>query len=486
MFALLIVALCSLLVSFFLTPFCRDFFGFLELVDKPDSERKIHVRPIPRIGGIPLLISYFLAAFALLALGGQWRELFNWHDPSIQLMVRLFPAVALVFATGLFDDFRGLTPARKLAGQTIAATYACWVGVRLETPEGYPAVLVYLVSILWLVFCSNAINLIDGIDGLAAGVALFGSISLLMAAVLNHHPGLALTMAPLVGGLVGFLCYNFNPASVFLGDSGSLLVGFLLGCSGLMWNRHASSGLGATAPLVALAFPLAEVLISVCRRFLRNRPIFGADRNHIHHRLLSMGFSQRSTALVLYGVSALAALLAVLQTMLRPRLATVGLIVLVGIAYVGFRWLRYPEFDVLKRFLFGGEFRSALRTKIYLKEYQDCMMGANTIDECWEALRTACRQAKFSYIGLRLGGQSFVDELNPCGELTRRLHIPLSPTDSVTFGGDSSNPELMMLIGPFVEALQAKLVVSAPARGRLTTIVKQSEGLKANKAVVGG
>jgi hypothetical protein len=252
-----------------------------------------------------------------------------------------------------------------------------------------------------------------------------------------------------------------------------------------MWNRHASTGLGSIAPLVALAFPLAEVLLSICRRFLRNRPIFGADRNHIHHRLLSMGFSQRSTALTLYGVSALAALLAVLQTMLRPKFATVCLLVLIGTAYLGFRWLRYPEFGVLRRFVFGGEFRSALRTKIYLKEYQDCMISANTTEECWDALRAACRQAQFNYIALRLGGQSFEDELKP-DDQTKLLHIPLSPSDSVTFGRDSNNPELGMLIGPFVEALQLKLAVSATARGKLTTIAKQPSGLKANNAAVGG
>ncbi|HLX43926.1 MAG TPA: MraY family glycosyltransferase [Bryobacteraceae bacterium] len=483
MFALIVVALCSLLVSFFLTPFFRDFFGFLEVVDRPNAERKIHVRPVPRVGGIPLVVSYFLAAVALLALGGQWRAMFNWQDPSIQLMVRLMPAVVLIFATGLYDDIKGLSPGRKLAGQFAAASYACWAGVRLDTPQGYSPILIALVSVLWLVFCANAINLIDGIDGLAAGVALLASVSLLMASLLHHHPGLALTMAPLVGGLLGFLCYNFNPASVFLGDSGSLLCGFLLGCAGLMWNRHAATGLGRAAPLVALAFPTAEVLLSISRRFLRNRPIFGADRNHIHHRILSMGFSQRSAALILYGASAMAALFAVLQTILRPQLATVMLAFLAAAAYAGFRCLKYSEFKVFSRFVFAGQFRTALRTQIHLKEYEECLAAATNVEECWVALRDTCRQAEFSYVALRVGGDWFEERLpqHEPREASSRLQVPLLPSGSITFGRDPKKSELGMLIGPFAGALQAKLVTFASTRLR----VEQTERFNARTAVAG-
>ena len=132
-----------------------------------------------------------------------------------------------------------------------------------------------------------------------------------MAALIHHSPTLAIAIAPLVGALLGFLYYNFNPASIFLGDCGSLLVGFLLGCYGIMWNQHAQTDLARAAPLIALALPVFEVMLSIVRRILRDKPIFSSDKNHIHHRILSLGLTHRNAALVLYGAAALVGLLAV-------------------------------------------------------------------------------------------------------------------------------------------------------------------------------
>ena len=228
MFSLIALVLSSLVVCFVLTPFLRDFFSFLGIVDKPDF-RKQHGRPVPRLGGIGLMAAYSAAMIALAL--GWYRGLFDPQDPSIRLVARLSPAILLIFAIGLYDDIRGLSPWKKLTGEMLAAGYACWAGVHLGMPPEYtgPVFIVNLVSILWLVLCANAFNLIDGLDGLATGVALIASISLLLAALIHHNPGLALVITPLIGALLGFLYYNFNPASIFLGDCGSLLVGFLLG-----------------------------------------------------------------------------------------------------------------------------------------------------------------------------------------------------------------------------------------------------------------
>src|SRR5262249_32959422 len=154
----------------------------------------------------------------------------------------------------------------------------------------------------WLILCSNAFNLIDGVDGLAAGVGLTATTATLAAGLLHGDWMLGFVTAPLAGCLLGFLRYNFNPASIFLGDSGSLLIGFLLGCYGVIWSQKSVTMLGMAAPALVMALPLLEVGLSVVRRFLRNEPIFAGDRGHIHHRLLDRGLSPRRVAISLYVV----------------------------------------------------------------------------------------------------------------------------------------------------------------------------------------
>lgn len=487
MFALIPVVLSSLVVCFVVTPLLRDLFGFLGIVDKPDSYRKMHARPIPRVGGVALMVAYFMAFLALVL---AWRlRLFDTHDPSLELLMRLSPAIILIFTVGLYDDLKGLSPWSKIAGQVAAASYACWVGVRLATPPGYtgPGILIDFVGICWLVLCTNAFNLIDGLDGLATGVGLIAAASLLLAAVIHHNPGLAAAITPLIGALIGFLFYNFNPASIFLGDCGSLLIGFLLGCYGMMWNQHAKTGLSMAAPFVALAFPVFEVALTIFRRFVRQRPIFGSDRNHIHHRMVSLGLSHRGAALVLYGVAALVAILAVLQTIVRPQFATILLLLLLAAGVVGCRRLGYAEFNLLGEFLFAGGFRHTLRNSIHLREYEQHISAASTVEECWLALKNACHEADFIYVSLQVNGSYFEDGLRPGFQAGGRLRVSLSQSDEATFGHDPSLAAQAMLIAPLAERLQerlsrfnntpARLMAEAPLSGtpiaNLTGIGKQ-------------
>ncbi len=462
MLVLLVVGICSLAASLILTPLLRDFFAFLEMVDRPDAHRKLHLRPIPRVGGIAIAIAYIFVLAAVLISGPFRKEMLAEGGPSLHLLAKLLPAVAIVFVTGLLDDFRGLKPRQKRLGQIVAACWAVWDdGTSRRLLVIHNSIYgCFPLSVLWLVFCANAFNLIDGLDGLASGVALLGAAGLLMAGVIHHHPVLSLAIVPLLGALLGFLYYNFNPATVFLGDCGSLLIGFLLGCFGLMWNQRAAAGLGPLAPLMAVAVPTADVAISIVRRFLRRQPIFYADRNHIHHRLLSLGMTPWKAALVLYAVSALAVTLAVLQTIVHPRVATILAVLFAVGAYFGVRQLRYVEFSSARIFLFSGEIFRMLRMRICLKEYEDALSTAENIEEYWAAVSEVCAAAGFRYVSWRLDGRLF--ELGGDGapmEHFPRMIIHVSAYGQMTFVRHARTSESAMWIAPIVEALEEKLKI---------------------------
>jgi UDP-GlcNAc:undecaprenyl-phosphate GlcNAc-1-phosphate transferase len=163
----------------------------------------------------------------------------------------------------------------------------------VSSVEGHPSLLCSAlpVTIVWIVGCTNAINLIDGLDGLAAGISLFAALTMLVAALIGHNYPMALVAVPLVGALLGFLRYNFNPASIFLGDCGSLSLGFILSCCGVVWSEKSTTIVGLATPLLVFAVPLLDAGMSIFRRFLNNKRIFGADSEHIHHKLLSKGIN---------------------------------------------------------------------------------------------------------------------------------------------------------------------------------------------------
>ncbi len=250
MYSLLFIVATSFILSFLLTPMCRNLARRCGALDYPDSDRKIHPTAIPRIGGIPIVLASFASVGLVVLVQFKASHLII---SNLTLAFRLLPAAVLMFLTGLLDDLWGLRPWQKLAGQFIAISTAIAGGVQIGSIAGYHLTpwLGIPITLLWLVGCTNALNLIDGVDGLAAGVALFATATTLIAALLQHNVSLALATAPLVGATLGFLRYNFNPASIFLGDSGSLLLGFLLGSYGVVWSQKSATILGMTAPLIA-------------------------------------------------------------------------------------------------------------------------------------------------------------------------------------------------------------------------------------------
>ena len=460
--SLILLGFYSLLFAAAFTPVTRDMFLRLGLVDKPDSGRKRHPKPIPRVGGIPIAVSY-AGAFAVLLLANSQGSLAVAH--GLPLAARLMPAAALIFLTGLVDDLRGLKPWQKLCGQAAAAALAFWAGVHINAFQGlrFESWLSFPLTVLWLVGCANAFNLIDGVDGLAAGVGLFATVTMLLAALLHNNMELALVTVPLAGCLLGFLRYNFSPATIFLGDSGSLLIGFLLGSYGALWSQKSVTALGMTAPLMALAVPLLDASLAVVRRFLRGQPIFGPDLGHIHHRLLARGLTPRRVALVLYGACGLAAVFSLLQSLANNRFPGLILILFCAVVWIGTQRLGYVEFRIAGQLVLQDAFRRALKAQLAVHDLQDDLAAASTPDECWQAIRQACGAFGFTEVRLSVAGRCYAADLNGAkSSTTWTITIPFSGAGFIRLGRPVSDAAHDAAIALFVDTIHVRLVEKLP------------------------
>jgi len=289
------------------------------LVDKPDA-RRVHTRQIPRIGGIGITMAFFAPILGLIL----W-DYFMWDN---HLSVALLEKPGLVagilvggcamLALGVADDLWGVRARYKLIVQVIAAIVVIALGIRIDVIS-IPVFGVVnlglvgiLVTVLWIVGIVNAINLIDGLDGLAAGVVFFVAILNFTVGIMTGNILVCLFNAALAGSILGFLMWNFNPARIFMGDSGSLFLGMMIATTALVGTtKKGSTAVALMVPIVALGVPIMDTLVAVVRRSLERRPIFSADRGHIHHKLLDMGLTHRRAVLVLYTATVLLTLSAI-------------------------------------------------------------------------------------------------------------------------------------------------------------------------------
>ena len=347
-----LIAAVSFAVATMLTPAVARLAVARGWLDRPDGHRKVHSAPIPAVGGVAVFSAFTVTLLAFAVVGqDSLSGALNEVAPQVPLLL----AGLMIGAIGLVDDVRGVRPFAKLAVQAGAALFLCVQGFQIQvvsSPFGGAielGILAVPVTVLWLVGMSNAFNLIDGLDGLAAGLGLVSTVGLLAAAALNGRLETAMVAAALAGALLGFLPYNFNPARVFLGDCGSLPVGFTLAAIAVHSSIKTSAAIAVAVPLLALALPILDVGLSVMRRFVRRRPMFGADSNHIHHRLIGLGLTPRRAVVTLYGVATLFTALA-LAVVAGPKQVTwaVGLIALLLLG-VGVRALGYWEVTEFQR-----------------------------------------------------------------------------------------------------------------------------------------
>lgn len=312
----------ALIATIALTPVAKRLAIRLDAIDYPSS-RRVNRRPIPRLGGTAILGGLLVCLLVLFA-GMQWA---GWRTPftSYPGMPVNYPVllagVLFMFAVGFVDDVISLRPRVKLVGQIIAATIVACSGLLLSSihnPLGHGYIefgwLAYPLTIFYLVAFANIINLIDGLDGLAAGICAISASTIFVFAIITHRYDAAVFSIALVGACIGFLRYNFHPASIFMGDSGALLLGFSLGIVSLMAIARSALFVSLLVPVLAAGIPVLDTAFAIIRRLRAHRPIDSADKGHIHHRLLQAGFSQRKTVLIMWGWTLILALCGIFIT----------------------------------------------------------------------------------------------------------------------------------------------------------------------------
>lgn len=300
----------AFIISFAATPIVKAFAQRVGAIDVPREARRIHDHPIPRMGGLAIFLGFLLSVL-----------LFAEIDRQLQ---GILLGCVIIVATGAVDDIISLNAWVKLALQILAAVVAVIHGVEINVLAN-PAVWSaeeYLVlgswgiplSILWIVGITNSVNLIDGLDGLAVGVSTISSVTMLIIALLVSDSSVAIVLAALAGACVGFMPYNLNPAKIFMGDTGALLLGYVLATMSILGLFKFYAVVSFAVPLLAIAVPLFDTVFSFCRRLLKGQSPMHADRGHFHHRLIDMGLNQKQAVAVLYSISAILGLAAVVIT----------------------------------------------------------------------------------------------------------------------------------------------------------------------------
>lgn len=298
-----------------LTPFTIRLAYKIGAIDVPKDPRKIHKKPMPRIGGLAFISGFFISTI-LIFLCCEIDKTINFTEVNL---FGFFAGAIIIAITGFIDDVKNIKPWMKLLGQALAALCVISSGIRIGYINipfleiyGLNEVLSIIVTFFWIIGVTNAINLIDGLDGLATGVSAIATLSLFVIFVLNGAPQIALIIvAALLGGLVGFLPYNFNPAKTFMGDAGSNFLGYTLATVSMMGMAKTYTAMAIVLPIIVLALPIFDTLFAMARRILSGKSIMQADRGHLHYRLLDAGLSQRQAVLILYTITALLGLFAI-------------------------------------------------------------------------------------------------------------------------------------------------------------------------------
>jgi UDP-GlcNAc:undecaprenyl-phosphate GlcNAc-1-phosphate transferase len=342
--------------SYIITFLIEKFAVKVGAVDIPNA-RKIHVDPVPRLGGLAIYISFALSLLVLLLI-----DHVDLSRLGLQLWGILIGGTFIVIV-GAMDDIAELSVRSKLLGQTIAAIILFLFGSRIEFIGNPLGGLIYLgglsvfLTLFWMIGLTNTVNLIDGLDGLAAGVSSIALVILTVIAFETGRQEVAFVCLVLLGSVLGFLKHNFNPASIFMGDSGSMFLGFMLAAVTVQGVMKSAIAIALLVPIVIMGVPILDTAFAIFRRFREKQPLTQADNDHIHHRLLHKGFSQVQTVVIIYVWTAV---LGAAALTLRFASNKIKLLVFLGLALVSLFFDRFvglfesPKRDVAKRNLGDG------------------------------------------------------------------------------------------------------------------------------------
>ncbi|MCH7917243.1 MAG: undecaprenyl/decaprenyl-phosphate alpha-N-acetylglucosaminyl 1-phosphate transferase [Planctomycetes bacterium] len=396
----------SLLLASAMTPIVILWARRRGLVDKP-AARKIHTLAIPRVGGIAIFLGAMLAILPVLAMRNQVGAEFREVMP--QVVVLLLCSSAL-FIVGLYDDLKRLRIRTKLLVQGVGAVLVCLAGVRIEEIVVRDLFTLELgnfgiiVTILWIIGITNAVNLIDGLDGLAAGISGIASAVIAVLALWQGNAVLAVVMLALCGSLTGFLFFNFHPAKIFMGDSGSLFLGFILAVSSVMTAAKSEALVGTCLPIIVLGIPIFDTFFSVLRRYLDRRGIMSPDRGHFHHVLLKRGLKQHHVAMLAYAITALVSGLGFVMIWTRSTASLLVFLLCLALILMVFKEIGSTSFrracEVIRERA-GIAYAQRMEQKSF-EEARLSFNNAETFEQWWQSLMKAGSSLDCTSIALSL------------------------------------------------------------------------------------
>lgn len=323
-------------ISLAATPFVINLAHKIGAIDIPDDKRRVHHKPIPRLGGLAIFYGFLISLLFFAKIDQQLRGI-------------LIGALIIV-GVGILDDVKQLSALTKLAAQIVAAVVVVINDVRIEaisvpmfiSESGILQLGIFSIpiTIAWVIIVTNAVNLIDGLDGLAVGISSIASFSLFFIAILAGEQNVAIIAAALSGGCLGFLPYNFNPAKIFMGDTGSQFLGYMLSVICIQGLFKGYVVISFIIPFLILGLPLFDTIFAILRRAVNHKPIMGADRGHLHHRLLDSGFTQKQTVAILYVIASVLGISAVLVLERGAYIASMLLLLAVSVSFGLYKLLR--------------------------------------------------------------------------------------------------------------------------------------------------